>query len=221
MEIVYIYSHLGGQEILIVRHPAIYSDLLDVVRQAGAPQRTKRSRERTMKGKMLYSPKDLNRTFKDRFHERSWTEIKDVFTIEIPNYPHTIPGAFKQCDFFKEGVLAEVQFGKYAFMFYDLAKFQYFFNRGMIRVGVEIVPCHFLHKQMSTGVSYGEQLVYDLERLSNNFPSVPVMIVLVDMTLETDDYFLGKRREVRTVHAAVQQQLERSLLQAECATDPR
>ncbi len=27
----------------------------------------------------------------------------------------------------------------------------------------EIVPCHALKKQMSTGVSYGKQLVYDIE----------------------------------------------------------
>jgi hypothetical protein len=69
-----------------------------------------------------------------------------------------------------ENVLVEVQFGKYAFMFYDMAKFQYFFNENKADVGVEIVPCHSLHEQMSTGVSYGEQLVYDIERLKRHFP---------------------------------------------------
>ena len=109
------------------------------------------------------------------FNKIGWKELKDYYNIEIPDYPHIIKGAYKQCDFFKEPVLIEVQFGKYAFMFYDLAKFQYFYNQGKMKLGVEIVPCHFLQKQMSTGVSYGEQLVYDLERLSKNFPSVPVM----------------------------------------------
>ena len=108
-----------------------------------------------------------------------------------------IKGAFKQCDFFKEKVLIEVQMGKYAFMFYDLAKFQYFFNKGLIKVGVEIVPCHFLHKQMSSGTSYGEQLIYDLERLSKNFPSVPIRIILLDMPIETDNYMLEGRKRVR------------------------
>ncbi len=101
----------------------------------------------------------------------------------------------------------EVQFGKYAFMFYDLAKFQYFFNQGYIRVGVEIVPCHFLQKQMSSGVSYGEQLVFDLERLAKNFPSVPVMIALIDMPVESDDYLLDERKEVREAHEAIQNSL--------------
>ena len=65
-------------------------------------------------------------------------------------------------------------------MFYDMAKFQYFFNENKADVGVEIVPCHVLHKQMSTGVSYGEQLVYDIERLKRHFPAVPVKVILID-----------------------------------------
>lgn len=35
---------------------------------------------------------------------------------------------------------------EYAFMFYDMAKFQYFFNENKADVGVEIVPCHDLKK---------------------------------------------------------------------------
>lgn len=74
-----------------------------------------------------------------------------------------------------------MQFGKYAFMFYDMAKFQYFFNENKADVGVEIVPCHNLHKQMSTGVSYGEQLVYDIERLKRHFPAVPIKVILINI----------------------------------------
>ncbi|WP_425360884.1 MULTISPECIES: hypothetical protein [unclassified Candidatus Tisiphia] len=46
---------------------------------------------------------------------------------------------------------------------------------------MEIVPCHSLQQQMSTGVSYGEQLVYDIERLKRHFPAVPVCVILVDI----------------------------------------
>jgi len=48
-------------------------------------------------------------------------------------------------------------------------------------VGVEIVPGHALHEQMSTGVSYGEQLIYDIERLKRHFPAVPVKVILIDI----------------------------------------
>ena len=92
-----------------------------------------------------------------------------------------IPGAFKQIDFVTGKVLAEVQFGKYAFMFYDLAKLRYFFNENKCDVGIEIVPCHGLHHPMSSGVSYGEQLLYDIERLKRHFPAVPVKVMLIDV----------------------------------------
>lgn len=48
-------------------------------------------------------------------------------------------------------------------------------------VGVEIVPCHALQREMSSGVSYGEQLVYDIERLRRHFPAVPVKVILIDV----------------------------------------
>ena len=54
-------------------------------------------------------------------------------------------------------------------------------NENKADVGIEIVPCHDLHRQMSTGVSYGEQLVYDIERLKRHFPAVPVKVILVDV----------------------------------------
>lgn len=76
----------------------------------------------------------------------------------------------------KGKLLVGVQFGKYFAMFYDMAKFQYFFNENKADVGVEIVPCHTLHKHMSRGVSFGEQLVYDIERLKRHFPAVPVKV---------------------------------------------
>jgi hypothetical protein len=33
---------------------------------------------------------------------------------------------------------------------------------------------------MSSGVSYGEQLVYDIERLKRHFPAVPVKVILIN-----------------------------------------
>jgi len=208
LDIVYTYSHLGGEEILLVRHPQLHADLQNVIAAIANPGRTKVSNEKTKMGKKLYAPKVLNKLFAEEFRSRGWERRRDKYSIEIPRYPHVVKGAFKECDFCKDPVFAEVQFGKYAFMFYDLAKFQYFFNQGMMQVGVEIVPCHFLQRQMSSGVSYGEQLVHDLERLSKNFPSVPVKIILVDMPVDSDTYEMDGRTEVRTAYEEVRQMLE-------------
>jgi hypothetical protein len=179
MKIIYEYSHLGGSEILQVRYPEINKQVYEVISKVTA-KRLKKSKEITMVGKMLFSPRDMNQQFNKHFHSLGFQEIRDYYTIEIPNHPVKITGSYKQIDFVKEKVLVEVQFGKYAFMFYDMAKFQYFFNEKKADVGIEVVPCHYLQKQMSSGVSYGEQLVYDIERLKRHFPAVPVKVILID-----------------------------------------
>ena len=84
----------------------------------------------------------MNRQFSEAFAGRGYHELRDTYTITLPNSDVAITGAFKQIDCVKDKVLVEVQFGKYAFMFYDMAKFQYFFNENKADVGVEIVPCH-------------------------------------------------------------------------------
>lgn len=181
MRVVYEYSHLGGAEILKVHYPQIDHEINSVIRAVGTPGKTKQSKEKTMAGRMLYSPKELNSAFIREFRARGYAELRDTYDIRLPRHPDVIHGAYKHVDFVKDGVLIEVQFGKYAFMFYDLVKFQYFFNENKANVGVEIVPAHALHKHMSTGVSYGEQLIFDIERLKRHFPAVPVKVMLLDV----------------------------------------
>lgn len=179
MRVVYEYSHLGGSEILHVRYPQAEADIYAVIASVAA-ERTKESREKTRQGRMLFSPVSMNAQFKAAFRSAGFNEVRDTYSITIPGSDAQIDGAFKQVDFVRGQVFVEVQFGKYAFMFYDMAKFQYFFNENKADVGVEIVPAHSLQREMSTGVSYGEQLVYDIERLKRHFPAVPVKVVLID-----------------------------------------
>jgi len=141
MKVVYEYSHLGGSEILKVRFPEIEKDIKEIISEVKG-KRIKESKEKTMKGKMLYSPKDMNQQFKEAFESRGYRELKDIYTITLPNSDIKISNVFKQIDFVKDKVLIEVQFGKYAL-------FQYFFNENKAEVGIEIVPCHALHEQMS------------------------------------------------------------------------
>lgn len=179
MKIVHEYSHLGGSEILKVHYPHVEKEIYDVISRVKA-RRLKMSKEKTKMGKELYAPIDMNRQFGEQFRSLQFHELKDTYTIRVPNSEIAIPGAYKQIDFVKEKILVEVQFGKYAFMFYDMAKFQYFFNENKADVGVEIVPSHVLSRDMSSGVSYGEHLIYDIERLKRHFPAVPVKVILIE-----------------------------------------
>ncbi|WP_347240336.1 BglII/BstYI family type II restriction endonuclease [Thermus sp.] len=178
MKIVYDYSHLGGKEILEARFSPILKEIREVISEVKA-NRGKTSKEKSKKGALLYAPKQMNKAFFESFKRRGFLPAKDVYDIELPGRPK-IKGVYKQVDFVKEKVFVEVQLGKYAFMFYDMAKFQYFFNEGKADVGVEIVPAYELKQRMSSGVSYGEQLIYDIERLKRHFPAVPIYVILID-----------------------------------------
>jgi len=184
MQVVYEYSHLGGAEILEVRYPSCERDIYEII-AAVTTQKTKVSQEKTRRGEKLYSPKDMNHQFLELFTARGYTKLRDTYTLTIPNSDVSIPGVYKDIDFVKGRLLIEVQFGSYNCMIYDMAKFQYFSNENKADVGVEILPCHTLHKQMSTGVSYGEQLIYDIERLKPHFPAVPIKIILLGADEDT------------------------------------
>jgi uncharacterized C2H2 Zn-finger protein len=57
MRIVETYSHLNGEEYLLVRRPEVYREIKDVIQEVNAAAcKTKKSNEKTMKGKRLYSP---------------------------------------------------------------------------------------------------------------------------------------------------------------------
>ena len=72
----------------------------------------------------------------------------------------------------------EVQFGKYAFMVYNVcAKMTIFHNMGIIQAGIEVVPLKALADEMSTGVSYFEQFVCDLEHRGIANIDIPVLIL--------------------------------------------
>ena len=53
-------------------------------------------------------------------------------------------------------------------------------NLGFIDMGVEIVPIKQFAKNMSTGVSYFEQFVWDLEQRGVGDIDIPVLIYGID-----------------------------------------
>jgi len=81
-------------------------------------------------------------------------------------------------DFVKNRVGVEVQFGKYAFMVYNVcAKMTIFHRLDIIDVGIEIVPVKDFADEMSTGVSFFEQIVWDLENRGIADIDIPVLIL--------------------------------------------
>jgi len=73
MKVAQKYSHLNGEEYLIVHHKKLYKEIIDTIKSIDASKFiTKKSKEKTMTGKMLYSPIDLNKAFNKKFNKIGW-----------------------------------------------------------------------------------------------------------------------------------------------------
>lgn len=185
MRIAGIYSFKRGKEVIEAEFATELGEIGEVIAAVdGIRHKTKVSKEKTMPGRILYKPGSLNKAFKREFNKRGWQTYKvpceyptefytpDYEAAEIPR------GAFREIDFVKNRVGVEVQFGKYAFMVYNVcAKMTIFHNQDIIDVGVEIVPLKELANEMSTGVSYFEQFVWDLEQRGIADIDIPVLIL--------------------------------------------
>jgi hypothetical protein len=185
MKIVGIYSFKRGQEIIEADFATELAEIKQIIAAVDASAcQSKTSAEKTMPGKMLYSPRALNRAYRAEFEARQW-EIDIQVQCEYPTKYYvsdyapssTIQGAYREMDYVKNKLGVEVQFGKYAFMVYNVcAKMTIFRNLDVIDVGVEIVPIKDLAADMSTGVSYFEQIVWDLEHRGEADIDIPVLI---------------------------------------------
>ena len=186
------YSFNDGHSIQET-HPHLLQEVRDIIAAVDASlYKTKESKEITMPGKMLYSPALLNSTFAQGFESKGWQKkrVRCHYPTNFyrPGYsPKQMRPAFREMDFLKERLGIEVQFGKYAFMVYNVcAKMTIFRNLGYIDTGIEIVPVKSLAAEMSTGVSYFEQFVWDLEKRGVADIDIPVLIWGIDAETTND-----------------------------------
>ena len=199
MRIVKTYSHLNGLEYLLVHKPALWGEVQRVVADIDAAYcMTKVSKEARMAGQMKFSPKDLNNQFHDRLSSRGWVESRVTYwvtddervirqTLPMPANDQKIAIkasgnipilSYNQTDFVKDRVAIEVQFGKYAFVAYDLfVKHLAFYVRDEIDVGIEILPMKSMQADMSSGPGYYEGELYNVIRNGRGVPGVPLVIV--------------------------------------------
>ena len=199
MKIVETYSHLNGLEYLLVHKPLLWQEIQSVIVSVDAEKcKTKVSKEKTMKGKLLYSPVEMNAAFKKLLRVKNWQESRVSYWVtkseklirktlaippeeqkkeieaagEIPIY------SYNQTDFVKDRVAIEVQFGKYSFVSYDLfVKHLAFYIGDHIDVGIEILPMKSLQSHMSSGVAYYEGEFYNVVRQGRGVSAVPLVII--------------------------------------------
>ena len=199
MRLVEYYSHLNGLEHLLVHKPYLWEEIKTIISGVNAEAcRTKVSKEKRMEGKMLYSPIDINKHLKEGFSLSQWSEQRTSYWVtedaelirktihlssdkqkeKIEAVGKTPIYSYNQTDFVKERVAIEVQFGKYAFVAFDLfVKHMAFYVGEVIDVGVEILPMKELQTQMLSGIAYYEGELYNLIRVGRGVPAVPLVLI--------------------------------------------
>lgn len=203
MKIAQKYSHLNGEEYLIVHHKNLYKEIIDTIQSIDASKfMTKVSKEKTMTGKMLFSPIELNKAFDEKFNKLGWNESRYQYFIttdqkiltELIVLPYDKQkefliskgikspiSSYKQTDFVKNQIAVEIQFGKYAFVAFDLfVKHLLFYSGGVINLGIEVLPTKKMRSQMSSGIAYYEGEVYNVLRHGRNNPPVPLLILGIE-----------------------------------------
>lgn len=199
MRIVASYSHLNGLEFLQVHHKKLWAQIQGVIKDVDAHKcRTKISKELRTKDKLLFSPIAMNEAMRKGFRANGWSEsrtsywvtsdarlIRKTMNMKIDQQKVEIEGAglkpifsYNQTDFVKDRIAVEIQFGKYAFVAYDLfVKHMAFFVGDVIDLGIEILPMKELQQQMSSGVAYYEGELYNLIREGRGVPGVPLILI--------------------------------------------
>lgn len=203
MKIAQVYSHLNGLEFLMVHKPQLWEEIKQAIENVDASlARDKVSKEKTMVGRVLYSPSGLNKLFKAEFKQRDWEEVRVPYCVTgdldttrqianildkkeqreiIESSGFISYNTYNQIDFVKDRVAVEIQFGKYFSVQYDLhVKHTFFYGIGDIDVGIEIIPNHRLMRQMSTGVAWYENELMNIVREGRSNPSVPIILIGIE-----------------------------------------
>jgi hypothetical protein len=203
MKIAQKYSHLNGEEYLLVHHNDTYNEIKEVIASIEAEtHRTKRSKEERKRKQLLFSPEHLNRTFKEEFASRGWKGttysyyittdsnlLEKIALLSLEEQRESLLQqgieeplrSYKQTDFVKNQIAIEVQFGKYAFVAYDLfVKHMLFYSGRVINVGIEVLPTKQMQNEMSSGIAYFEGEVYNILRQGRSNPPVPLLILGIE-----------------------------------------
>jgi hypothetical protein len=199
MKIEQKYSHLNGLEWIMIHQAEIWTQIQTVIGGISAEHcRTKVSKEKTKAGKLLYSPTAINACFRSELEKLGWGEVRTSYWVtddcELIRRTMTLPASeqraqieergkrairsYNQTDFQKNRIAIEVQFGKYAFISYDLfVKHMAFYVGDKIDVGVEVLPMKSMQEKMSSGIGYYESSLYDIVRQGRGVPAVPLVLL--------------------------------------------
>lgn len=177
-----IYSHKGGEQFIRTNHAPELAEIEAAIAQMNAVAALCKKSDEKTKANLLFSPEALNEQLKVFLCNLGWTE-KAPSSGKGFKEPRIYLGdrEFREMDGIKNKVGLEIQFGKYAFMGYDIfSKMPIFCKHGLIECGIELVAMPAIVKNMSTGVSSFNQIVMDMKARGVADIDIPTLIIGID-----------------------------------------
>lgn len=128
--------------------------------------------------------------FTSGLRSSGWQEVRvecssfapDFVVSATPTGRHLVskpkPEGYRVLDFVRDRVAVEVGFdSSHPRVYSGCAKMTIFHKLGFIDAGIEVVPLKTFADHMSTGVSFFEQIVWDLEHRGGADIDIPVLVL--------------------------------------------
>lgn len=216
MKVGEMYSHKSGIEFILENHKPQLDEIIAAINSISATSVLTKTSEEKTKNPLLFSPVSLNDVLKKNLSALGWTNPSDkgkkgfiepkLYWDSVNDTFHNKIGKklksekeFREMDGIKNKVGLEIQFGKYAFMGYDIfSKMPIFAKRGLIDCGIELVAMPSLMRNMSTGVSSYHQIVMDMKARGVADIDIPTIIIGIECTPEECVEVQAKRDKFNT-----------------------
>jgi hypothetical protein len=185
MKIAAQFSFKDGFREITSRHPELFAEVKKAIHSIAPELSECKSRHgRSRVEQKLYDPVMLSKAFKGELYPKGWKRVLVDCEFPTPDYidgsiRSGLKGAFRDLDFVKDRLGVELHLCHLP-VCSVCAKMTIFRNLGFIDCGIEIVPVKALALEMSSGVSYFEQFVWDLESRGVADIDIPVLILGVD-----------------------------------------
>lgn len=186
MKVAEIYSHKGARAFFDSHHPQELEEVFQSIVACNAEQCLKKISKEKTKSPLLFSPVAFNQAIKQFLCPMGWSVLAEGSKkgFKEPRISFG-KGRFREMDGIKNKVGLEIQFGKYAFMGYDIfSKMPIFAKKGLIDCGIEIVAMPDVVKQMSTGVSSFDQIYVDMTNRGEADIDIPTLVIGITLTDE-------------------------------------
>lgn len=194
MKIAKKYSHKNAEELIRHQEPGLLLEIeesIESIRAVSCLTKIPREKSKIRKWGLVYSPRTVNAYFRHKLLEPNgwleWDEKKKRYIEPTLRFgsDDTARGSdrYRSLDGLKNRVGLEIQFGKYAFMGYDIfSKMIIFRNHDRLDYGIEIVFTQEMINCMSTGVSAFEHIMIDFKHRGEADIDVPVLVIGIHAT---------------------------------------